>query len=264
MSRGARLGVGRVLAVGFRLWFRRFPVVHLVAGACLAPLVLVPEHGDRIADGTLQGLYGLWVTAWTVAFDIVVGFPGSPRRAVLAYFAQLAVAALLVRDAHAQLAARAGRRSPRALFGIAVYGGVALAAFTALDAAAASLFDGPAPAFLSLAVALLLEALLASWFWLALPAAAVDGFGFLAALARSLRLGRGSRFRVVVPLLLLTVLQTGASVPFGMLGMEQPWLLGVIGVLFLTLKASVLAAIYREICVLKEGLPAEEVGAIFS
>jgi hypothetical protein len=44
----------------------------------------------------------------------------------------------------------------------------------------------------------------------------------------------------------------------------NPWLFAVPGVLFLTLKACVLAAAYREICLLKEGPSPEEVGAVFS
>jgi len=266
VSRGARLGVGRVLAVALRLWFRRFLVIHLVTAVCLAPLVLVPEHGDRIADGTIQGIYGLNMTAFVVAFQTVVAFDGSSSRpTLLAYFGQLAVMALLVRDAHAQLAARAGRRTLRAFFGIAVYGGAGLAAFAALDIAAASMFQTPASALITFGLALLVQAALASWFCLALPAAAVDGLGFFAALARSLRLGRGSRIRIVVPLVMLLLLQTAAPIPLRMLlGLWQPWILAAIGVLLLTLKASVLAAMYREICVLKEGLPPEEVGQIFA
>lgn len=267
MRADARLAVGRVLAAGAGLWLRRFLPIHAVTAACLAPLVLVPEKGDRIADGTVQGIFGLAPTAWIVAFDCAFAIErGISRNAIIACLAQLAVATLVVRDAHARLAGRRGRSPPRAMLGLVAYGIAGLAGFAALDFAVVTGLedaDSPLPVFLGFVSTGVLQAFLAAWFWLALPAAAVDGCGFLAALARSRRLGRGSRVRVVTPLLLLLAMQAGSAVLAGRFA-GSPWLFAVPGVLFLTLKACVLAAAYREICLIKEGPAPEEVGAVFA
>lgn len=265
--RHARLAVGRVLAAGTGVWARRFLPIHAVAAVCLAPLVLVPERGDRIAEGTVQGIFGLAPTAWIVAFDWMLQFEhGISRNATIAYLAQLAVATIVVRDAHGRLAGRRGRSGPRALLGLVAYGMTSLAAFAVLDLAVTAGLEksgSPLAVFLAVVAASITQAFAAAWFWLALPAAAVDGCGFLAALGRSRRLGQGSRFRVVVPLLLLLALQMGSVILVRIVA-EEPWLFAVPGVLFLSLKACVLAATYREMCLLKEGPPPEEVGAVFS
>lgn len=264
MRTGTRLRVGRVLALGLGVWFRRFVPIHLVTAVCLAPLLLVPQSRHSVEDGTIPGVFGLYSTAWVLSMEMVLFRAGLARNAIIGYLAQFAVTVILVREAHRRLAGRPAGSRLRAIAGLVPFSVGSLAAFAALDLAAATLFsrNTPLPVIGAVATAIL-QTYLAATFWLALPAAAVDGHGLFSALGRSLRLTRGSRFPMAVTVLLLIVLESGAVLVAGLAARDE-WAVVVPITLFVGLKACILAAAYREICLLKEGLPPDEIGAIFA
>jgi hypothetical protein len=107
------------------------------------------------------------------------------------------------------------------------------------------------------------KAFLATGFWLAVPAIAVDGEGFLAALGRSWRLAHGSRLRILA-LLVLLLFPYWAGLALLEFVAGDAWLsYAALSLLLLTLKACLLAAAYREICLAKEGPRAHELTAVF-
>lgn len=266
MSGGGRIGTGRVLAVGLGLWFRRFPLVHGIAVLCLAPMFLIPEGGG-VEQGTVLGVYGLTTTAWIMASDLTMGFArGFSTNVGIGYVAQFAVTAILVRDAHGRLAGRRSVTRLRSLFALAVHAGLSLAVFVLLDVGVIALVhaDAEEVAIFASVGSVVVQALLGAWFSLALPAAAIDGHGLLGALGRSARLGRGARLPLVLVLVVLVVLQTCFLIVSGLVGRGVSWPFAVLGVVIVALKACVLAAAYREASVVREGLPPEEVGAVFA
>ncbi|MFI5403858.1 MAG: hypothetical protein ACHQ1G_13050, partial [Planctomycetota bacterium] len=81
------------------------------------------------------------------------------------------------------------------------------------------------------------------------------------------RLTRGSRSAMRVTVVLLVVLEFGTFLGVAFVGRfrgRDTWALLVPAALFITLKACVLAAAYHELCVLREGPPPDEVGAVFA
>jgi len=259
--------MGRVLALGFGVWLRRFVPIHVVTAICLAPFVLVPEHGDPIEDGRIVGLVGLYSSAWLVVGDILVPVDeGLGRNVTIGYLAQFAITVIVIRDAHRRLSGRDGRRSLRAVPGLLAYALASLGVFVAIDLLVtwATLFTSPVSTFVGVLASSVAAAILAARLWIALPAAAVDGSTFFASLRRSVRLVRGTAAGIAFLAILLIVLQGVATMPFGFLASEMPWILTVPVVLFLTFKACVVAAAYRELCLLKEGPRPEELGAVFA
>ncbi len=263
MRAGGRLRVGRVLALGLGVWFRRFVPIHVVTAVCLAPLLVFAERKNPFDNGTMPGLFGLYSAAWTLSMDIEIR-AGFLRNATVGYLAQFAVTVLLVREAHRRLAGRPPRSRLRALLGLLPHSLLSLAVFAALDLAVAATFpsDTPLPAIAAIAVSVV-QTCLAAAFWLAIPAAAADGHGPLAALGRSRHLSRGSRFAMAVTVVLLLLLEWGSVFVTFSLGRDE-WAAASSIALFVTMKACVLAAAYREICLLKEGLLPDEIGAIFA
>jgi len=270
----ARLRPGRILALGVRVWLRRSLQIHVVAALCLAPLCLAPlvilDASKRpFQDGTLPGLFGLYAAAWTAATGIFEQVERLARSVTAAYLAQFAVTVIVARDAHRRLAGRAPRSGPRALLGLVLLALGSLAVFTLLDSVVANASGHvslwPIVAFVPVSIA---EAFLAGAFWLALPAAAVDGHGILPALGRGRLLSRGSRFAVFSLVFLMVLLQWLVLIPFGWLtgvsDLHSEWLMAIPVVLFLTLKACVLAAAYHEACIRKEGPRAEDIGRVFA
>ena len=262
----ARLRVGRIVALGVGVWLRRSLQIHAVTALCLAPLVLFSSPPDPFDDGTIVGLFGLYATAWGAAVEISGG-PGIFRNLTVAYLAQFAVTVILVRDAHRRLAGRAPRCGLLAILGLAFLAILGLAVFAVLDSVVAAGFasDTALPALLAIAVTVA-EAFLGATFWLALPAAAVDGHGAFAALGRARLLAHGSRFPVAVLIILLVFLQWVMMIPLGFLAgsLDTQWLFAVPAFLFLTLKACVLAAAHHEACFRKEGAGTEDLTAVFA
>lgn len=275
----AQIRAGRVVALALRVWLRRSLQIHAVAALCLAPLVVVPEllGASRILhteppfrDGTL-GLFGLFATAWTVSADLHDPHDGLFRNLMVVYFAQFAVSVLLVRDAHRHLSGRAPRCGLLAFLGLGSLAVGCLTVFVALDSLAAASFGSPSALPLLLVIATTIaELYLAGAYWLAVPAAAVDGYGVLSAFGRSWRLSEGSRDSVASLVVMIVVLQVFAVVvtiiladAFG-LRRRADWLILVPAGLFLTLKSCLLAAAYHEACFRKEGAGTEEVSAVFA
>jgi hypothetical protein len=263
VRRGGRLRVGRVLALGLGVWFRRFVPIHLVTAVCLAPLVLLPASPHPIEDGTIPGLFGLYSSAWLLSFDVLWIGEGLSRNTIIGYLAQFAVTVILVREAHRRLAARPPESRFRAMVGLVPFALGSLAAFFLLDLVVTAVRPStPLPLFLAIGVTVA-ETFLATTFWLALPAAALDGHGFLSALGRSRHLAPGSRLAIAVAVVLLAILEWTTALLLGFAEVHE----GVVFVpaaLFVTVKACVLAAAYRETCLLREGPPAEEISAVFA
>jgi hypothetical protein len=265
--RKQRLRVGRILATGFGLWLRRFLPIHAVTLLCLAPLALFPHRGNPLSDGTIPGLLGLHLGAFFLSADILFGPSAIAYRAVLAYLGQFAIAALLVRDACRTLSGGRTRLRLRTWIGLPAYAGLSLLAFVLLDVAILGMLRGSDAAVLvGLAVASLAQAILASLFWFAIPAAVVEGLGLFAALRRSMHLARGSVYRLAVPIVFLSVLQVASVAVLSAFvhGPDDPWQFAVTAVFFLTVKACILAAAYHEIRLIREGPRPEELRRVFA
>jgi len=261
---GGRLRVGRVLGLGFGVWFRRFIPIHLVTAVCLAPLMLGPGAKDPGENGTIPGLFGLYTAAWVVATDARL-----LRTVAIGFGAQFAVTVILVREAHRRLAGRPTKSRLRAMLGLLPFSAGGLATFAVLDLSVTDTTPRGGPLILMVAMSIvamsIAQLFLAATFWLGLPAAAVDGCGLFRALGRGRMLARGSRLALAVVLVALMFLEWGAALLFGFATQpENEGALAPVAVLFITVKACVLAAAYREACFLKEGPPADELGAIFS
>jgi hypothetical protein len=259
---------GRIVAQGIRVWLHRSLPILAFAALCLLPVALSAES----TDPSSFGLFGLYPSAWAVSLDLLEPRAGRLSDVALAYFAQFAVTVVVVRHAHRRLAGRAPRAGPLALLGLAPLALGSLAAFALLDSVVAAAFERsdsalPVLLFIPNAVA---QAFLAATFSLALPAIAVDGHGIFSALGRARLLVHGSGFAIFSVLALTFVLQWVMVIPFGMvaglLGLEQggQLMFAVPAILFVTLKACILAAAYHEACVRKEGARADELGAIFA
>jgi hypothetical protein len=191
---------------------------------------------------------------------------GFAQNAIVGYFAQFAVTVLLVREAHRQLAGRPARSRLRAMLGLLPFAVGGLAAFAALDLAVTvwSPRSGTLlPGLIAVVATTVMQTYLAATFWLAFPAAAVEGHSPVSALGRSLRLARGSRPGMAIIVLLLVLAEAGVILGIAIIGRDT-WPLVLPTVLFIPLKACVLAAAYHELCLLKEGPPPDEVGAIFA
>lgn len=263
----ATISLGRILATALGLWFRRFLPIHAVAVLCLLPIACFSKGGYEVQEDIIPGLHGLYAAAWVSAFQMLADRSmGHLANVAAAYATQLLVIVLLVRDAHRQLTGRGPRTRPSALLGLVFQGIAGLAAFTLLDLAVRDMFDHASPTAILIAILVnsVVQSLLASWFALALPAAAVDGFGPLAAFRRSARLGRGHRFRVVLPIVMVVVLQIALAVLLSSLLVDaSPWWFAL-PALLLTLKGSILAVLYRDLCLAKEGPHAEDLGRVFA
>ena len=263
---GGRLRVGRILGLGFRVWFRRFVPIHLVTVVCLAPLMLGAAAKDPFENGTIPGLFGLHSAAWVLAIDAMMP-EGLFRNVAIGYGAQFAVTVILVREAHRRLAGRPTKSRSRAILGLLPLSAGALLAFALLDLLVTMTTRSHGPhVWLILMIAMsIAQVLLAAAFWLALPAAAIDGHGPFSALGRGRRLSRGARFPLAVVVIALTLLEWGFALILGTaMEPEHEAALAAIALLSITFKACVLAAAYRELCLLREGPPPDELGAIFS
>lgn len=265
----ARLRGGRILRLGLDVWLRHALEIHAVTALCLAPLLtLAPTR--PFGPGPFLGLFGLYPAAWAACVGFLGGTGVSPGIAV--YLAQYAVSVILVRDAHRRMSLRPARTSLRAMLGLAFLAAGGLAVFAVLDAAAsvaARAWSDPAGAVLLVALATILtEMFLAATFWLAIPAAAVDGHGLLSALGRARLLAHGSRPTLLGLIFLLGLLQWAMLIPFAVLE-DIPrswtaWLPMVPVLLLVTLKACVLAAAYEEACLRKEGRQPGEIVEVFA
>jgi hypothetical protein len=275
----ARLRAGRIVGLGLRIWFRRCLQIHAVATACLLPLFVVPEllYGplasgrDAFSDGRLLGLFGVYPSGWAAALEFTWA-TGFGLNVAVAYACQFAVTVLLVRDAYRHLAGRAPRRGLKGLLALPLLAAAGLAVFSALDFLAMRFADEMG-LWLPFAIAVTVaEVFLAGACWLAIPSAAVDGHGPASAVRRSLLLSRGSRSAVASLAVMLLAQQGLVFVPIGIvassagvdLGDLPVHMVAIPIVLFLTLKACILAAAYHEACYRKEGAGAEEISAIFA
>lgn len=262
----AQLRPGRIVAQGLRVWLHRSLQILAFAALCLVPVALTASDPPSV------GLFGLYPSAWAVSLDLLEPQAGRLSDVALAYFAQFAVTAVLVRHAHRRLAGRAPRARPLALLGLVPLALGSLAVFALLDSVVAAAFEKsssalPVVLFIPNAVA---QAFLAATCSLALPAIAVDGHGIFSALGRARLLAHGSGFAIFSVLALPFLLQWVMVIPFGivtgLLGLWQ-WeklMFAIPAILFVTLKACILAAAYHEACVRKEGPRADEIGAIFA
>ncbi len=159
------------------------------------------------------------------------------------------------------------RSRSRAILGLLPLSAGVLAAFAVLDllVTATAPRGGPPASLIFTLAASIAQTFLAATYWLALPAAAVDGHGVFSALVRARGLARGARFPLAVLLVMLVLLGWAAALVFGLATRpENEGALAPVAVFFITIKACVLAAAYREACLLEEGPPADEIGAIFS
>ncbi len=262
--------MSRVLAGATRVWLRRSLQIHAIAVLCMAPLVLLSEWRDPFRDGRILGIFGLYPAAWALSLDLVEPRQGFLLDVTLAYLLQFAVMAVLVRDAYRHLAGRAPRNRARGFLGLPLLALGSLAAFVALNSLVAAATEGsPGPAFLIAILTTVGEAVLAATCWLALPAA-VDGYGPFSALRRSRLLAQGSGFTVwllaVMPVFLVWIALVVFALVVEALDFRHPpnGLAAVPLILFLPLKACILAAAYHEACLRKEGPRADELGAVFA
>jgi len=268
----ARLRHGRIFTRGTGLWLRRALQMHAAAAVCLAPLVILPASRHPFVDGRILGFFGLHPAAWAVATDLLWLPTGLARNAAIGYLAQFAIAVIVVRDAWRRLAGRAPRSGLFALLGLVPLALGGLALFATLSGsvvvAFAVLAGNPSPLSLLLVLGVTVaQSFLGATFWLALPAAAVDGHRLLPALRRSRLLAHGSRFALFWLISVLETLEWILLIPIALALRESPigeWAFAIPPFVFVTLKGCILAAAYEEACLRKEGQRPDEIVEVFS
>lgn len=127
--------------------------------------------------------------------------------------------------------------------------------------------DNTGLAVISLGLVVVPAPLLVCLFLVAVPVAAMERAGVGRALARSIRLTRGSYFRVLAMLLVLAAVYSAVIFLLGMLAhtlWDLATLVAIAALLAISTFAAVVVAVaYAELCRVKDGFGAEEIATLF-
>lgn len=253
------LRIGRVVGLAFRTWFRRFLAIHIVAVVCFLPALAAAGGRSRRTDSLTLGVSGAWASGWYLASRHPDRwFRERSAHCLLGYATQFGITVVVIRLAYRSLG-RPARGTVLGLTRLIPFAVGNLAVFVALD----SLVTGwrGDDEFLGILLMTCVEIALGVAFVLAVPAAA-DGHGLLDALERSRKLGRGSRMKIAVLIVVPAVLKRA---PVFVLGIREPFpTYTVVFGLFGTFEACLLAVAYRELAAMREGPRPDELGRIFA